>query len=58
MSFLLDTNIVSELRKGPRADPGVLAWVSSVPDSDLLLSVLTLGEIRKGIERIRRRDPS
>lgn len=56
MSFLVDTNVVSELRKGPRADPRVTAWFASVAEDELYLSVLTVGEIRCGIERIRRRD--
>jgi predicted nucleic acid-binding protein len=49
VSFLLDTNVVSELfRKRP--NPNVLNWLASVPSADLFLSVITLGEIRKGIE--------
>ena len=55
MSFLLDTNVVSEIRRG--RDANVAAWAGEVADGDLYLSVLTLGEIRKGIERLRRRDP-
>lgn len=58
MSYLLDTNVISELRKGGRCNPGVAAWFAGVPPEDIYLSVLTLGEIRKGIENIRRRDPS
>ena len=58
MSYLLDTNIVSEARKGERADPGVAAWLSSVRERELYISVLVVGEIRQGIERLRRRDPS
>lgn len=57
MSFLLDTNIISEVRKGPRCDPEVAAWYASVHDSELYLSVLVLGEIRKGVELARPRDP-
>lgn len=56
MTWLLDTNVVSELRKGPRADPGVRAWVDAAEDSQLFTSVLVLGEVRRGIESIRRRD--
>jgi len=49
LSYLLDTNVLSELRrKAP--DVGVVAWFSQRPASTLFLSVLTLGEIRKGIE--------
>jgi len=54
--YLLDTNIISELRRKQRADAGVLEWFKSEPDADLYLSVMTLGEIRKGIEQLRRRD--
>lgn len=57
MSFLLDTNIISEVRKGARCDPNVAQWYSSIRDEDLYLSVLVLGEIRKGIERARANDP-
>ena len=57
MSYLLDTNVISELRKGRRCDPGVASWFSGVSSDDLFLSVLTFGEIRKGVERLRRRDP-
>jgi predicted nucleic acid-binding protein len=46
--FLLDTNVISELIK-PKPDPGVVEWVDSTDESLLFLSVLTLGEIRKGI---------
>jgi predicted nucleic acid-binding protein len=58
VSFLLDTNIISEVRKGPRCDPRVAAWYASVDDDDLYLSVLVLGEIRKGIEQARPRVPA
>jgi predicted nucleic acid-binding protein len=57
VKFLLDTNVVSELRKGPRADRKVTAWFAGLESGDLFLSVLVVGEIRRGIERIRRRDP-
>lgn len=57
MSFLLDTNIISEVRKGPRSDPKVAAWYESIDDGEIYLSVLVLGEIRKGIELARPRDP-
>ena len=55
--YLLDTNVVSELRKRDRCDENVAAWYTSISDDDLFLSVLTLGEIRKGIELVRDRDP-
>lgn len=56
MSYLLDTNVVSELRKGGRCNPGVASWFAEIPPEKIYLSVLTVGEIRKGIENIRRRD--
>jgi predicted nucleic acid-binding protein len=58
VTWLVDTNIISEVRKGPRCHPGVAAWWAAVEDRDLFLSVLTLGEIRRGIEAIRHRDPA
>lgn len=54
MSLLLDTNVVSEIRRG--RDPNVAAWAKAWENDDLYLSVLTVGEIRKGIERLRNRD--
>ncbi len=54
--FLLDTNIISEVRKGGRCDRRVANWYASVEDSDLFLSVLVLGEIRRGVELARRND--
>jgi toxin FitB len=56
LSYLVDTNVISELRKGDRADVAVRSWFDAVPDEEIFLSVLTIGEIRQGIERIRRRD--
>lgn len=56
MSFLLDTNVISELRKGKRADPKVTAWFADLAEEEIFLSVLTIGEIRRGIEGVRRRD--
>jgi toxin FitB len=57
LSFLLDTNVVSEPRKGRRADTSVMRWFSSVIPEELYISVLVIGEIRQGIEGLRRRDP-
>jgi toxin FitB len=57
VAFLLDTNVISEARK-PAPDPNVRAWLDSVPEDELYLSVLVVGEIRQGIERLRRRDPA
>ncbi|MBV9739121.1 MAG: type II toxin-antitoxin system VapC family toxin [Hyphomicrobiales bacterium] len=56
MSYLFDTNIISEIRKGARSDPHVSAWYASIADEDIFLSTLVLGEIRKGIELARSRD--
>jgi predicted nucleic acid-binding protein len=56
MSFLIDTNIISEVRKGERCDTHVSAWYASIADDDLFLSTLVLGEIRKGVELTRPRD--
>ena len=54
--FLLDTNILSELRKGARADERVRSWFGLRDDADLFLSVLVAGELRQGVERVRLRD--
>ena len=53
--YLLDTNVVSELRRA-RPHGGVLAWLESVADHDLYLSAVTIGEIQAGIEITRARD--
>lgn len=52
---LLDTNVVSELRR-PKPHGAVLAWLREVPENELHLSALTLGEIQAGIERTREQD--
>ena len=57
MTYLIDTNVISELRKGDRCDANMKAWYAGVGETDIFLSVLVLGEMRRGIERIRRRDP-
>jgi predicted nucleic acid-binding protein len=57
LSFLIDTNVISELRKGSRCNPTVAAWWQKVEEADLFLSPLVLGEIRKGVELARRHDP-
>jgi toxin FitB len=54
--FLLDTNVVSELRR-PRPHGGVVAWLQAIPDSDLYVSAVTIGEIQAGIEITREQDP-
>ncbi|MBI3491098.1 MAG: type II toxin-antitoxin system VapC family toxin [Acidobacteria bacterium] len=56
MRFLLDTNVIAELRKGPRANPNVRAWIQALDPDAIMLSALTAGEIRRGIESVRRRD--
>lgn len=56
MSFLLDTDVVSELRR-PRPDPHVREWLGRVASVDLHLSVLVTGEIRRGVELLRPREP-
>jgi predicted nucleic acid-binding protein len=56
VSWLIDTNVLSELRKGVRAHAGVRAWFAGAQEGELFTSVLVLGEIRRSIESIRRRD--
>jgi hypothetical protein len=53
--YLLDTNVVSELRKH-KPHGAVLAWIHSVPDDELFISALTLGELQAGAERTRKQD--
>lgn len=55
--YLLDTNVVSELRR-PRPHGAVLAWLASVDDSEIFVSAVTLGEIQAGIELTREQDPA
>ncbi len=51
MSFLLDTNVVSEWVK-PRPNPGVIAWLADIDEDRTFVSVITLTELRYGIERM------
>ncbi len=51
MSFLLDTNVVSESTK-PRPNPGIVAWLAGVEEESVFLSVITLTELRYGVERL------
>jgi toxin FitB len=53
--YLLDTNVVSELRK-PKPHGAVIGWIQSLPDDQLFISALTLGELQAGAERTRRQD--
>jgi toxin FitB len=53
--YLLDTNVVSELRK-PKPHGGVIAWISGLHDDQLYLSAVTMGELQAGIERTRNQD--
>jgi predicted nucleic acid-binding protein len=57
VKFLLDTNIISEIRKRDRAHPNVIRWVTRIPVEQIGTSVLVLAEIRHGIELKRRNDP-
>lgn len=56
MKYLVDTNVLSEVRKGRRCNAAVGAWWASVTQDEVFISILTIGEIRKGIEKARRRD--
>jgi predicted nucleic acid-binding protein len=57
MAFLLDTNVLSELRKGAKANAYVCRWAAAQRNQRHFVSVVSLGEIRKGIERLRQKDP-
>jgi toxin FitB len=53
--YLLDTNVVSELRK-PKPHGAVIAWIGGLRDDQLYISAVTIGELQRGIERTRRQD--
>ena len=53
MGLLIDTNVLSELRKGARCDPHVTDWYAGVSESDIFVSVIVLGEIRRGTDLLR-----
>lgn len=55
-AYLLDTNVLSETRR-KRADPGVISFVQSIESTSLFISVLTVGELRKGVAAKMRTDP-
>lgn len=57
MGYLLDTCVLSELRK-PNCNAGVAAWMAGIQPDEVFLSVLTIGEIRRGIELHRRKSPT
>jgi hypothetical protein len=54
---LLDTNVVSELRK-PKPHGAVLAWLKQLQESQIYLSAVTIGELQAGVEQTRRQDPN
>ena len=56
MGYLVDTNVLSELRKKNRCDENVRNWFANTESTTIYISVLTLGEVRKGIEKIQKRD--
>jgi toxin FitB len=56
VNYLIDTNIISEVRKGDQCDPNVASWYEKIDDASLYLSVLAIGEIRKAIEKVRSKD--
>jgi len=53
--YLLDTNVISELRK-PKPHGGVLAWITGLREDQLYISAVTIGELQRGIQRIRSQD--
>jgi len=53
--YLVDTNVVSELRK-PRPHGGVVAWFRQLQEQQIYLSAVTIGELQAGVERVRRQD--
>jgi toxin FitB len=55
--YLLDTNVVSELRR-PRPHGGVLAWLRAASDAEIYVSAVTIGELQAGIEMTREQDPA
>jgi predicted nucleic acid-binding protein len=56
VNFLVDTNVVSELKRGKNAEPKVAAWFAAMPPERVFTSAIVLGEIRRGIELIAKRD--
>ncbi|MEM5389558.1 type II toxin-antitoxin system VapC family toxin [Paraburkholderia phymatum] len=58
MMYLLDTNVISELRNPAKTDPNVLAWAASQPVTDQYLSAITVLELELGVKRAERADPA
>jgi toxin FitB len=58
VKWLVDTNVLSELRKKARCNPGVLRWAEGVSEESMVTSVLVIGEIRRGVDRVARKDPA
>jgi predicted nucleic acid-binding protein len=58
MGFLIDTNVLSEMRKQARANANVTRWAAQNREGELYLSALVIGEVRSGIEGVRTRDPA
>ena len=57
VTLLLDSNVLSELRRGERCGPRVRRWALSIAESELHTSVIVLGELKRGVERVRPKDP-
>jgi len=58
LSFLLDTNVLSEIRKGKNCDAKVRQWWNSTTESDIYLSVIVAGEIYRGIDKLMKTNPA
>lgn len=58
MTYLIDTNVVSELRRPDRASQAVVAWAASVPQSDMFISSVTILELQLGALQLAHRDPA
>jgi predicted nucleic acid-binding protein len=56
VSYLIDTNVISEVRKRERCHPNVARWFGTLGDDEIFFSALTIGELRRGIDSIHRRD--
>jgi toxin FitB len=57
LNVLIDTNVISELRRRDRCNANVASWFAALPAESIFLSVIVVGEIRRGIESVKRRDP-